>query len=95
MTEVQFRKFKEGDVIAVFPYEMWNKSGDVTSYMHVGQHGSASWDINNFTKAATPEEYADLKAELERIGYELKVIKRRNHNKYLKAYYEIKRNNTK
>jgi hypothetical protein len=29
------------------------------------------------TVPATPEEYADLKSELERIGYDLEVINRR------------------
>jgi hypothetical protein len=87
MIEVQFRKFNNGDIIAVFPYEIWIDSL-VTSYMHVGQHSPAVWFINQSTKAATPEEYADLKAELERIGYELKVIKRRNHARYLEACYK-------
>lgn len=83
--DVQFRKFKNGDVLAVFPYEISNRT-NVLSYMHVGQHSDCAWDINNSTKAATESEYNDLKIELESIGYKLNVIKRRNHNKFLIAY---------
>ena len=50
----------------------------MTCYAHVGQHGACglAWYYN--TRSATPEEYADLKAELESppYGYRLKVYKR-------------------
>ena len=50
------------------------KIGYVMSYMHVGQHGEASveWMYSRCIPA-TPEQYADLKAELESIGYILKI----------------------
>jgi len=50
--------------------------GSVMSYMHVGQHGEA--DIGYFYDCtpATPEQYADLKAELQSIGYRLIIRKR-------------------
>ena len=89
ITQVQFRKFK-GEIIAVFPYEVWN-STDVASYMHVGQHSGCYWGINYYSKPATEQEYKPLLNELESIGYNLQVIKRRSHKKYLQAYYAQKR----
>ena len=69
-----FRKFKEGDIIALFPEIKWDRQGlFCSSYMHIGQHGSADYGIIRITKPATPEEYSDLKAELESIGYTLKI----------------------
>jgi hypothetical protein len=85
LTAVQFRLFK-GEVIAVFPYEIEN-STNVMSYAHNGQHSGLRWDINYFSKAATEAQYLPLKSELEQIGYNLKVIKKRSHKTYLKAYY--------
>jgi len=87
ITEVQFRKMKDYDVIAVFPYEI-ESMNCTSSYMHVGQHGSCAWNVNSFTKPAKKSEYQDLYNELVSLGYNLKMIKRRSHTKYLKAYYE-------
>jgi hypothetical protein len=47
----------------------------VLSYMHVGQHGEASNDFFRECTLATPKQYADLKAELEWLGYDLQVRK--------------------
>lgn len=88
ITEVIFRKFKDGgDVIALFPYDIYNNRGGINSYMHLGQHSEAEYSacVTN-SKPAQPYEYADLFAELESIGYNLKVIKKHNLEKYLKAY---------
>jgi hypothetical protein len=52
-------------------------AGNLMSYMHVGQHSEASIEFCVACHLATPEEYADLKTELESIGYDLKVCKRR------------------
>ena len=72
--KVVFRKFSDGEVIALFPELAWDEHGNVTSYMHVGQHGAASRDIVQCTKPATPEEYSSLLEELKEIGYkDLKV----------------------
>jgi len=91
-TAVIFRVFSEkegGDVIALFPeisgsYEL----SSCLSYMHIGQHAAAhpAFLIRD-TRPATPEEYADLKAELEAIGYDLKVCKRQT-GKHLDARME-------
>lgn len=82
-TKVVFRKFKgnkfedDGEIIALFPEEPADRTGmSCVSYMHNGQHGAADTPPDN-TVLATPEEYADLKAELENFfGYELEIVKR-------------------
>ena len=87
-TKVIFRKFKEGDIIAMFPEVVANMNKAVCeSYKHVGQHGACSIFISSFTKQATPEEYNDLKCELESIGYNLDIKKRYNQ-KYRDVLYK-------
>ena len=77
-TVVVFRKFKDhGDLVALFPNEIVDDFGNCNSYQHVGQHGAAAYNgVVYKTVAATPEEYAPLKQELESIGYLLDVKKR-------------------
>ena len=84
MTKVIFRKFRNGEVIALFPQEPATRDGwECMSYMHVGQHGGADPFIVNDTKSAMPWEYADLYNELKSIGYDdLAVCKRFNKNDY-------------
>jgi hypothetical protein len=78
---VIFRKY-QGEITAYFPTDKWNKSGDITCYAHVGQHGGASPIWLSKGKRATETDYAPLLAELRGI-YEtgedavtLKVYKR-------------------
>jgi len=94
ITEVIFRKYKpkhafgnKGVIIALFPYELFNYHGNVTCYEKVGQHGEADYGhvVGTLTTSATESEYAKLKSELEGLGYNLKVAKRRNYDKFLKA----------
>jgi hypothetical protein len=67
-TKVVFRKFKEGDVIALICGTAADcRPGMVMSYQRVGQHGEVSRWLGNDLKLATPEEYAALKRELEGI----------------------------
>lgn len=81
-TIVIFRKFRDGDVIALFPCEPGtNDPWTCQSYMHVGQHGSASSELHTRTKPASEQEYRDLKRELEAIGYNL-TVKSRSHPSY-------------
>lgn len=83
-TKVIFRKFRNGDVIALFP-EVAGTSNPSTcmSYMHVGQHGAAD-PLADGIPLATPEEYAPLMTELVRQGYDdLKVCKRIHPRAYL------------
>lgn len=73
-TLVIFRKFKEGDVIALFPADIVDVSGNCNSYMHVGQHGGADYNgLLSTTELASPPEYKALKKELESLGYDLDV----------------------
>lgn len=75
-TKVIFRKFKEGDIIALFPELKHYPDGSVESYQHIGQHGAADMGIISITKPVKPEDYQELKRELEFIGYNLDVRKR-------------------
>jgi len=85
---VHFRKFNGDDqVTAVFPY-VTETHLNVACYAHVGQHSSCYFDYVGMSKPATKAEYLPLKKELESIGYEVKIIKRRSHSKYLGAYYK-------
>ena len=79
-TIVVFRKFNGGgEIIALFPYEVNYPGGHCESYMHVGQHSSADYGcVVGMSKPATPKEYKALKEELERIGYELNIKKKRS-----------------
>ncbi len=78
---VLFRVWKKSvgsGVIALFPTEAADHRGNlVNSYEHVGQHGGADLlGVIGNSRPAKPAEYADLKRELERIGYKL-VVKQR------------------
>lgn len=71
-TRVIFRKFPDGDTIALFPSIPGDMNPGVTclSYQHVGQHGAACVNLtSDYTTPATPEEYAPLLAELRSLGY--------------------------
>lgn len=71
-TRVIFRKWPgpDGEVIALFPDEPYRIAYDdrdlVNSFLRVGQHGGANMAIvMQRTAPATPQEYAELKEELE------------------------------
>lgn len=86
-TIVIFRKFDDGDVIAVFPEHAgdFNPSRTCGCYQHIGQHDAITLDFARFTRPANKSEYADLFAELESIGCKLTVKSRMNFKKALKA----------
>ena len=86
-TDVIFRKWKNGNVLALFPHEVNTYGGHVTSYEHVGQHGNADYvGCIIKTKPANTDEYAPLKKELEGIGYKLNVVKKQNYDKFLNSW---------
>ena len=62
-------------IYALFPFEPYdNKKTLCTSYQHVGQHSAADYELCiRISTPATPDEYADLKKELEGLGYNLDV----------------------
>ncbi len=91
-TDIVFRKFKDGEVIGLMPHVVDYSNGNITSYMHRGQHSEANYNwCVSVTKLASEVEYNDLKKELESIGYLVNVIKKQNRQKYLKNYYESRK----
>ncbi|KAB4220615.1 hypothetical protein GAP53_05225 [Bacteroides uniformis] len=84
-TRVVFRKYPDGQVIALFPDILWGRRrGEVTSYMHLGQHGAADYShVIAATKPVTENEYRDLQDELKLAGYEnIKIIQRSKIQNY-------------
>lgn len=84
-TPVIFRKWKKSSdqwesIIAVFPTDLAGPNDWIcNSYEHIGQHGGCNYQgvVLPRTVPATPDEYADLLAELIKIGYtDLKIYKR-------------------
>ena len=71
---VLFRVIR-GEVEAFLPDVPANR-GNIVCYAHIGQHSEASLDYYRLGRPAKPREYAELKRELERIGYKLQVVKR-------------------
>ena len=95
-TDMVFRVDKtkdfKGTVFALFPHEVCDFKGNVTSYQHVGQHGGANYGHCIATsRPATEKEYADLKKELEGFGYNINVLKKQHYYKYLKSYREARK----
>ena len=80
ITKVVFRKWhgEGGGILALFPEIPADIHGHhCQSYQHVGQHGGADYSLCiGKTAPAAPGEYADLKEELESIGYRLDVVDR-------------------
>jgi hypothetical protein len=76
-TKTIFRTFHTGDVIALFPEIPADYLGHhCMSYQTIGQHGAASPDLSHCTRAATADEIRPLRAELERMGYNIHEVKR-------------------
>ena len=73
-TLVTFYKEEDGDVLAYFPLEVFDRAGNNTSYAHIGQHSACSPDYVKDLPLATEKEYRELKNELEGLGYKLKVV---------------------
>lgn len=65
---------QNSDLFAYFPEEDFDNKGNKVGYSHIGQHGAVDPKYAEESRPATPEEYADLKSELESIGYNLDVI---------------------
>ena len=74
---VTFRKFEDGEVIAIFPTMFpvpQNSDLEVLSYMHEGQHAMASECLVNELEKASETEYKPLLDELNAIGYNMNVL---------------------
>lgn len=74
--DAYFRKFPEGDVIAIWKEEsvMFPNYRSWASYMHIGQHSECSPELVSDLVAASEQEYLPLKKELEAIGYSVNVL---------------------
>lgn len=90
---VIFRVWKhgqsKGDVDAYFPYlphSSLDKS--ITCYDMISGHGKADYHyMLNKTRLARPEEYQEMKEQLEKVvGYKLKVIQRINYDKWINSF---------
>lgn len=74
-TRMIFRTWPDeegGDAIALMPDK--TELGGISSYQRVGQHGTAHPDLITDLDPATPEQVAELRAELERIGYRVEEV---------------------
>ncbi len=78
-TLVKFRVHPvNGDLMAYFPklkYSNGYRDDNKTCYSHIGQHSACHPDYEKECRPATEAEYAPLKAELESIGYVLRICK--------------------
>jgi hypothetical protein len=55
-----------GELCAYLPAEKW-PDGRISTYCHIGQHGSADPSWLRRGRRARPEEYRDLLAEMRQI----------------------------
>lgn len=62
------------EVFAFFPEISADHNGNKQAYAHIGQHSACAPDYARASDEATPEQFADLKTELEGLGYNLEVI---------------------
>ena len=78
VTEVIFKKWPNGNIIALFPREFYSSdSALISSYEAIGQHGGACFDLIKQLKSASWGEYSGLETELKSLGYTLKILNRR------------------
>lgn len=76
VTRVYFYIEPDGDVLAVFPDELYKPDFDAqfVCYSHVGQHSGLDLQYLQQCKLASKDQYQDLEAELHSIGYNLTVL---------------------
>ena len=66
---------ESSDIFAFFPEQQYGiGAAHFDSYAHIGQHGACDIDYARESRKATPDEYKDLKTELESIGYNLEIL---------------------
>ena len=62
------------------------RRGEITSYMHVGQHGAADYaGVIAMTRPAHEKEYRNPLSELRAIGYDDLHIMRRARPKFINS----------
>lgn len=86
---VMFRRYQNEphDVFAVFPDYHGTAKGHLTTYEHMGQHGSG--DAETLKAISTPvdaehQDAKNLSSELTQRGYKLAPIPHTEHDKHLK-----------
>lgn len=86
-TDVIFRTDKNtGEIVAYFPYEI-HTGFTASCYAHNGQHSACSHEyILQDTEPC--ENFEVLASELIQIGYDLNIIKRRNHSKFIQQVFK-------
>lgn len=72
--DVCFRKFDNGDIIALFPNEPYDLEGNIMSYMHIGQHSGASPELVDELEPTNGTEHYKLWTELLTLGYVLNEV---------------------
>jgi len=84
-----FRKEPDGEILAVFPYEPAHRYDYMMCYSHIGQHGVCTIEYFHMdTRPAREEEHKELEQELIERGYQLRIMKRINWDRYREARYE-------
>lgn len=82
LLKVVFRKFDNGEIIALFPQIKFGcPHYQIMSYMHIGQHCEVDHHaVIEQTTPATEEEYQTLLNEIKSIyhDYNIKVMKKLN-----------------
>ena len=82
LLKVVFRKFNNGEIIALFPdIKFGCPYYQIMSYMHIGQHSEVYHHaVVEQTTLATEEEYQALLNEIKSIyhDYDIKVMKKLN-----------------
>lgn len=76
--KVVFRKFKDGEIIAIFPEYGYKRNYKIESYVLNGQHIEVYSDIVDITTLATELEYKELLEEISCIYNDcsIKVLKK-------------------
>ena len=91
MFRVDTSKEFKGTVFAILPYEIATLNGDVTIYQHVGQHSQGDYNTCiSFSRLASKIESALLRREMESIGYDINLVSKRNHSKYINALNSLR-----
>ncbi len=96
ITDVMFRfdtsKDFKGTIFAILPHDCCDFKGNVTYYQHVGQHSGGNYNhMIKTSRPATTTEAISLKAEMESIGYNFKIVRRQNRTKYMQSYVDAKK----
>lgn len=69
-TVVLFRKYQNGEVVALFPDIPFDDKGNVSCYSHIGQHSAADYEgVIADTLPASQPEYRTLLEELKKAKY--------------------------